>query len=66
MKKGSKKTTKENIADKIKSAKEKLKGREGAALRAARKKVKRLQRTKRKINRSIAKAAPKPAAEAKA
>ena len=38
-----------NIEEKIKKAKGKLAGKEGAALRSARKKVKRLQRGKRKL-----------------
>ncbi|MBI5637534.1 MAG: hypothetical protein HZA03_06155 [Nitrospinae bacterium] len=59
-----KKLTSANIGDAIAKAKEKAKGKEGAAGRSTKKKVKRLQRTKRKMAVEAKRTAPK--AEAKA
>ncbi len=59
-----KKPTSTNIGEKIAKAKETAKGKEGAEGRALKKKVKRLQRTKRKMAVEAKRLAPK--AEAKA
>lgn len=59
-----KKLTSANIGEAIVKAKAKAKGKEGAEGRAALKKVKRLQRNKRKMATEAKRTAPKAAAKA--